>query len=57
MQPLCCCSFELVDGRLLAEVISLKAVCPDVFYLLMRDDLGLKMIDILNINAAMRELD
>lgn len=45
-----------IDGQLLAELVSMRFVSPDVYYDVMRQEHGMLMIDLLRLNAAIRRL-
>jgi len=45
-----------VNGKLLAEMVIIQIRSPDAFYPMVRQDLGMSMVDILKLNAALREL-
>ncbi|XP_067931490.1 uncharacterized protein [Watersipora subatra] len=49
--------FAGYDGRLLAELAALQFITPEAYYSLVKQEIGMVLIDILRLNAALRELN
>ena len=49
-------SFSGVDGKLLAELATIRATAPDTYFSIMRDENKMAMIDLLKFNSSLSEL-